>query len=304
MKPPSNLQKYLFSIDTSLPQSFNYATAYIKLNFTNDQTKVLSETVTKTNQCLTKRIRNLRLGEYDHLGAKIDMFGGTSLQLNIPYDELIHVDSSNGDISDKIYQTFYKNRLVHPSDLNCSGWWPDKFRFIGSKIQTNEFHVSLLPLIQFTNEDHNAINMLKLLFERIMKNKSVKGNINLKISDILHVYAKQDYSKFFLGQRVLKENPHNQQLYDIFEDLNDIRMKMHFKGHVFGEMFSDNIIDWKTADLHTTLGVCVKNGSKVDSAGELETHYLNAFLLDQSIGSSLEVSGRIVLVINGNKLVY
>lgn len=304
------LQKYLIPLESQIPDSKFYATAYLKLNLADtDKLKEISETVTRTNQILDKNIKKLRTGYYDSKNLPFKLDPCTSLQLDLPYDIINNPELEivgNNDISSLIHDKYFKNQMITPNILNCSGFWPKRFRYIGSKVRTSEFHVSLLPLIRFENFE-KSIEFFKL-FENFIDNRGRMKNMPIKFSSLVKILPKYDYSKFFLGKLIDRNDSFNTELSKLQIELSNLRLKgkNNMKhGHVTGELDNYSVVDWSLSCLHMTVGVCNKENSLLDF-GQNELAYLNEILLDDVgfVKNETVLDGELIFVLNGEKILY
>lgn len=317
---PLRLQKYLLPLESNVPPSSCYASAYLEVKIRNaDHNKELSEIVSRTNQRISQNVQRLREGYYDHDVIPFSLEPCYPLQLDLPYEILTDINISNPregeDITDLLYDKYFKGRSVSPANLNCQEWWPQNFKFIGSKIRTSDFHVSLLPLIRFDSD--SQLTHFRNQFEEILRRENPSNaDIPVKFATTngapsLEVLPKHDYNKFFLGLRISRQERHNYLLNRLQMKLaRDLRQDSYCRGHVIGEIDDSSIVDWGRSLLHMSVGVC-NRGEGCIGFGQNELFYLNKKLLfDDGEGINLqgeqvlEGDGRVVLMLSGGKLVY
>lgn len=267
------LQKYLLPLGNPISESAHYATAYLQVNIDNPQyNRKLSEIVLNTNRSLLANIRKLRNGDFDNITTKFNLDPLSTLSLNpLPYEILNQInlnDPQHHDISNQIYNTYFKDRPISPSTLEIDTWWPTNFKYIGYKVQTLDLHISLLPLIRFDSQTE-----LSTFIERFNSfTSSTSLPTTVKFSNILKILPKYDYSKFFLTMCIDRTNPANAPLHQFQTQLYRHIRVPPFQGSVAGEL-DGHIIDWESSLLHMSLGVC--NSPHSSRFSPLELSLLN-----------------------------
>ena len=322
---PLRLQRYLLSLESNVPASSCYASAYLEVKLREDsQTKGLSETVSRANQRLSRNVQQLREGYYDARTISFSLDPCYPLQLDLPHEFLPQItrpDSySNGDkdkdVTEEIYRKYFEGRPISPANLDCHGWWPADFKYVGSKIRTSDFHVSLLPLIRFKSD--SDIAHFHRRFEQILEKKNpTSANIQVKFqraggAPVLEILPKHDYNKLFLAMCISRNDSANSMLNEIQLALAHARFtNTACPGHVTGELDDNSVVDWAQSLLHMSIGVC-NRGEGCSGFGQNELFYTNQVLLPSDAGedslllpeTEQDAEGRVVFVWNGEKLVY
>jgi hypothetical protein len=305
-------QKYLLPTQHNVPASSHYVTAYLQLNINSELNQKLNEIVSITNLNLHKNLNLLKNGKFDHISTNYTVKPCDPLKLNLPYEYLNNVelsnidniDNNNNDISCEIYNKFIKNQLINTNDLEIDNWFPQDFKYIGMKVRTLQFHISLLPLIRFDNEFES------LSFYNKFRNLSIeKIRIPVKLSGKLKIFAKYDYTKFFLGLCVDGDSNQNSSLYQLLTSISQLRYlpinpTFPSKGYVIGEI-KNHIVKWEESSLHMSIAVCNSESSTEPPLfGSIELSYLNNILLKQLDYEPITLEGRLVFVIDQQHLVY
>lgn len=274
------LQKYLLPLGNSISESIHYATAYLEVKIDNPQyNRKFSEIVLNTNRSILTNIRKLRNGDFDHITTKFKLDPSSTLSLNsLPYEILnqINLNDSNNpqhDVSDQIYNAYFKDRPISPATLELDTWWPENFKYVGYKVQTLDLHISLLPLIRFDTQ-----NELSTFIERFNSFPSSSTPIptTVTFSNNLKILPKYDYSKFFLTMCIDRTDPANAPLHHFQTQLYRHVRVPPFQGSVAGEI-NGHIIDWEKSLLHMSLGVC-NSPRSWPTFSPLELSLLNTFL--------------------------
>ncbi|AWU77913.1 uncharacterized protein C5L36_0D06390 [Pichia kudriavzevii] len=291
-------QKYLLPLGESLGHSQHYATCYLRIKIENSLTlKSLSETVSISNQILEKNTKLLKLGKFNSNYIIPNIHPCSPLTAPVPYHDLIkqmNDDGKDGDPSEQFYNAFIKNVKVYPKDLEIDSIFPTNFKFLASKVQTNDFHVSLLPILRFDNVDESSF-LLSYFKNELSSFKT--HSVDVHFNGDLQILPKYDYSKFFLSMVI--NNHQNTELYSLLNLVSRLREKSPFRGHVIGEVDSDiRIVNWKETLLHMTIGV---NNIADSNFGMLELAYLNHFLSAVKT-KALHVTGDVVLVVDGENI--
>lgn len=322
------LQRYLLSLESNVPTSSCYASAYLEVKLREDsQAKRLSETVSRANQRLSRNVQRLREGYYDTSVLPFSMDPCYPLQLDLPYELLSHATPSTScnytsggdtDVTEAIYSKYFKGRPISPANLDCQGWWPTEFKYIGTKVQTSDFHVSLLPLIRFNSD--TDIARFRKLFEQVVERinpANAKVPVKFQTADggapVLEILPKHDYNKLFLAMCISRNDKANSMLNEIQIALAQARLTNTVcPGHVTGELDNNSVVDWAQSLLHMSVGVC-NRGEACLGFGQNELFYMNKMLLPADAGEDSlilqatpdqDAEGRIVFVWSGQKLVY
>lgn len=322
---PLRLQRYLLSLESNVPASSCYASAYLEVKLREDsQTKGLSEIVSRANQRLSRNVQQLREGYYDARIVPFSLDPCYPLQLDLPYELLPQVTrpdsygdgNEDKDVTEAIYRKYFEGRPISPANLDCHGWWPSDFKYVGSKIRTSDFHVSLLPLIRFKSD--SDIAHFHCLFEQILeKTNPTNANIRVKFqraggAPVLEILPKHDYNKLFLAMCISRNDSANSVLNEIQLALAHARLTNTVcPGHVTGEVDDNSVVDWAQSLLHMSIGVC-NRGEWCSGFGQNELFYTNKVLLQPDAGqdsfllpeTEQDAEGRVVFVWNGEKLVY
>ncbi|TID30124.1 hypothetical protein CANINC_001286 [Pichia inconspicua] len=283
-------QKYLIPLQSNIELSNYYATSYLQVQPSSNDFKKLAQTVSFANQLLHKNIKRLKQGHFDSINTPLKIDPCSPLKFNIPYHSLTSLNL------EKLLEKPFSSTTISPHDLNTDLSFPKDFKFIGSKIQTNDFHISLLPLIRFNNEDET------LNFHKLFKNSIPNiGSINFKFTGNVKIYPKFDYTKFFLALTIDKLDPYNNQLNSLQNKLASIRTSPNLisPGHVIGEI-DNNLIDWSKSSLHMTIGVC--NMTQSPQIDHRDLCFLNEILIKELHSEPLTLSGKLFLVMNNQQL--
>lgn len=300
------LQKYLLPLENNVEPSAFYATSYLQIKISDsEQIKTIAESVSRTNQILNTKIKRLKSGYYDNTPAQFQVEPCSPLRLDLPYPDLVDMDV---DTTTRLCNAVTEGQTLYPSDLDCEAMKPWEFKFIGTNVQTNDFHISLLPIIRFVRLDE-SIAILRTVRQLIDQTDIINsGSIPVKFDAKLKIYPKYDYSKFFLA--VCLDKSENPLLARLIHSLSRLRYNLDSPGHVIGEISDNHIIDWEDSSLHMTIGVC--NGTSpsdlVGNFGVKELCYINNVFLNSSgdnlLVKDLNLEGRFVFVMNNQKLVY
>lgn len=309
------LQKYALPIDINPKLTGYYISAYLEIQLRENQHKRISQIVSQTNQNLTSNLTKLKDGKFDNLNFKFNLNPCSTIQLNLPFEILTRINlnqtSSSTDLSDEIYNNYFKDRLINPSNLDIDGWWPNDFKSISLNLRTSDYHVSLLPLIIFNNEMDSIGYFIKIkkLFQHL--NNAHKYSFKFGSFNKVNVLSKFDFNKFFLTIPINRDD--NLQLNQLQRNLYNLRYEiLSSKGYVNGEL-ENSILDWNNSMLHMSIGVC----NRIDNSigfGQDELFFMNECLLDNKINSEkdhdtdtysdLEFEGRVVIVLNGTKIKF
>lgn len=283
-------QKYLIPLQSNIDLSSYYITSYLQVKPSSDDFKKLAETVSFANQLLHRNIKRLKQGYFDSRKIPLTLDPCSPLKLDIPYEELV-----DPNLEENLEKSLHSS-TISPHNLNVDLSFPKDFRFIGSKIQTNDFHISLLPLIRFQNENET------LEFYKLFKSSlTSKESISFKFTGKVKVFPKFDYTKFFLTLTIDKSDPYNNQINFLLKTLSSIRTSSELlsPGHVIGEL-DGNLINWSDSSLHMTIGVC--NVPQSLRINHKDLCYLNEILIGELTSEPLTLSGKLTLVINNQHL--
>lgn len=285
----SKLQKYLIPLQSNVKLSDYYATSYLQIKPSLLDFKKISQAVSFANQTLHENIKRLKQGHYDSLSIPLRVQPCSPLKHDLPYDALTTPNI------DKLLQGSINNTIISPHQLNTDLAYPKDFRFIGSKIQTNDFHVSLLPLIRFEKEEESTH-----FYNHFKQSNISTHQIPCKFNGKLNIFPKFDYTKFFLALDIDKSDLHNGQLLETLTKLSSLRTTTSFSpGHVIGEI-GDQLIDWSQSSLHMTIGVCnIPNPPLIDHQ---DLCYVNDVLLKDIKIEPLHLKGNLTFVINNQHL--
>ena len=315
-RPAKYLQRYFIQQEPQAP-SLNYASAYLKLRIdpspTNTHFQTLAECVSTANRTLSQNRDRLYNGEYDHLRLKFHLPACSTFKIDVPYEMLTHVNDdvnftsnanadASADLSKALYDTYYADRDVTTTGLELDTWWPLEYRFIGSRIRSSDFHVSLLPLVRF--EDHiESASFLRKMQRAAME---FPKTFNVTLGKKVKVLAKQDFTKFFLVVCIDETHPGNEMLRQIKDSITAIRAEAGHcgSGHVVGEL-DGGIIDWQSAMLHMSIGVA-NSPHGVPLFGSQELFFLNEVMLKDyhlEAESEFQLTGSLVMVSNGQHVV-
>lgn len=278
------LQKFLHAIPSSVPDTAHYVSAYLKLTLTPHQINQLNELTTLSNNKLFKNYQNLKAGTYDTVSTTFNPLPCTPIKTTIPYENLLHTQ-------------------IYPKHLELDSTFPINYNFIAMNIQTNSFHVSLLPIIRFTTQSQSQLYLQE--FKTALHSQLFKPSIDIQFKNDLIILPKFDYSKFFLALQVHKSD----HLMDLITNLYNIRSKLAERGLIIGE-FQNQLLQWENSIPHMSFGVCnihqyTKHSNNNNLFGTVELSYLNNVLLDWTNQFNLApVTAKLVFVIDNQHLVY
>lgn len=283
------LQKYLIPLQSNVLPSTYYATAYLQIKPSQDEFRQIAQSVSFANQTLHKNLKRLKLGYYDTVSTPLKIEPCSPLTLNIPYTTLT-TPSIDIDLQESIVNG---TSDLYPRDLNTDFTIPP-FRFIGSKIQTNDFHISLSPLLRFEDEQES------LDFYKHFKDIINDAHFTCSFSGKLRIYPKFDYTKLFLALVIDKTDPVNSNLLKLLADFARLRSSLNCPGHVIGEVDETTLVDWSLASLHMTVGVA--NLTATHSLDHTALCYINDVLLSETTALVPSLSGQLTVVLNNQHL--
>lgn len=268
--------RYLLPLECEAPRS-HFVTAYGTVGFGVDAQEALRTLVAQTNALLRVRMAQLKQGVFDSV----------ALDWSVPALAVVHVrDISRAGVApyewgDPADAYLPRMKRAVPSFtatfLNKdTSHWPTKFKAMDEDVRSDDYHISLLPLIRFPHDNLHVVPLINKF------NKALEGvpSFEVRTTGKLRLFAKWDMKKVFLGLEVERCGA----LDDIVARLQQFRLSLPDCGVVMGEN-DGAILDWTAATPHITIGVWVSPYAKdslnldISHFGFWELLYMNEIML-------------------------